>query len=139
MLQQDYILRLFSKFFEDLSLYLNRKHKGDEHQMETFHTNYFHPSEFYLANNKEDVLKSLSEYEKDEEEYRMEMLAELLCQDGLQREDGNKINLLQKSLFLYERLDELSTTYSFERKRKIQEILGIIEYCMQKENEPSDK
>jgi len=135
MLERDYIQRLLRKFFEDLSLYLSRKRKGDEDQMETFYTNYFHPSEFYIKNNKEDVLKSLSEYEKDEEEYRMEMLAELLCQDGLQREDGNKIDLLQKSLFLYTRLDELSTTYSFERKRKIQEIQGIIEYCSQKESE----
>lgn len=139
MLERDYILRLLSKFFEELSLYLDRKHKGIEDQIETFYTSYFRPSEFYITSDKEDVLKSLSEYGKDEEEYRMEMLAELLCQDGLEREDGNKINLLQKSLFLYERLDELSTTYSFERKRKIQEILGIIEYCMQKEKESSDK
>ena len=43
-----------------------------------------------------------------------------------------KIDLLKKSLFLYERLDLISTTYSFERKRKIQEISGIIDYCQGK-------
>lgn len=130
MLQKDYILRLLSKFFEALHLYLDRKRKGSEDQIETFYTNYFQPSQFYIDNTKENVLNSLSEYPKDEEEYRMEMLAELLCQDALERkEESVKVNLLKKSLFLYERLDTLSSTYSFERKRKIQEIHGIIDFC----------
>ena len=60
----------------------------------------------------------------------MEMLAELLCQDALERKDEKeKVNLLKKSHFLYERLDTLSSTYSFERKRKIQEIQAIIDEC----------
>jgi hypothetical protein len=131
MLERDYILRLLNKFFENLSLYLDRKRKGEEDQIETFYTNYFHPSKFYIDNTKEEVLNSLSEYPKDEEEYRMEMLAELLCQDALERkEESVKVNLLKKSLFLYERLDTLSSTYSFERKRKIQEIQGIIDFCI---------
>lgn len=133
MLQKDYIMRLMSKFFEALALFLARRRKGDEEQIEIFYTNYFHPSEFYINNSKEDVLNSLSEYPKDEEEYRMEMLAELLYQDALERKVLElKIDLLKKSLFLYERLDLISTTYSFERKRKIQEISGIIDYCQGK-------
>src|SRR5574344_2755982 len=102
MLQKDYILRLLSKFFEALHLYLDRKRKGSEDQIETFYTNYFQPSQFYIDNTKENVLNSLSEYPKDEEEYRMEMLAELLCQDALERKDEKeKVNLLKKSHFLY--------------------------------------
>jgi hypothetical protein len=133
MLQKDYIMRLMSKFFEALALYLARKRKSGEGDIETFYTNYFHPSKYYIDNTKEGVLNSLSEYPKDEEEYRMEMLAELLLQDALERKDYDiKIDLLKKSLFLYERLDTLSTTYSFERKRKIQEIQGIIDYSQSK-------
>ena len=87
MLQKDYIMRLMSKFFEALALYLARKRKSGGGDIETFYTNYFHPSKYYIDNTKEGVLNSLSEYPKDEEEYRMEMLAELLLQDALERKD----------------------------------------------------
>ena len=66
-------------------------------------------------------------FERHELLDRVEILAELLYQDALiQSSDDEQKNLLEKSLYLLEYLDQHSDTFSFERKGKIAGIKKMI-------------
>jgi len=57
----------------------------------------------------------------------IEMISELFYQDALLKTDNAlKANLLEKALFFISYLDELSDTYSVERKEKIAYIKRML-------------
>jgi hypothetical protein len=115
-------------FFKDLAQYLSRKKDEDiEDGLQIMYSTYFQPSNFYYVNDNDTILASLSQYKNEEKWLRMEMLAELLYQDALKRNGGQKIELLDKSLAVYKQLDVGCSTFSFERKNKIQSICLLIE------------
>jgi hypothetical protein len=127
MFENDYILRIFTEFFEELSSFLSKKGKVDaEKEIQTLYETYFLPSKYYVREDIETIYASFSKYNREEQYYRMQMLAELLYNDALIKEGKIKYDLLRKSLFLYERVDMQSTTFSFNIKMKIQNIKSIL-------------
>lgn len=123
MLQRDYILRLFTKFFQDLAQYLSKKKDEDiEDGIQNLYDMYFCPSSFYYENDVDAILHTLSSYKGQELLMRLEMLAELLYQDALRKSGDGQINLLSKALALYQQLDVESTTFSFERREKMEKM-----------------
>ena len=79
----------------------------------------------YIENN--DFLELMNEHFKSEN--HLEKMAELLMLTGKSIRPSvtpERLNYLEKSLFLYSYLQETSTNFSFERRDKILEIQQIL-------------
>jgi hypothetical protein len=123
MLERDYIMRLFLQFFEELALSLSKKNKEEkETVIQNMFDAYFKRYDFYIENDPTDILESFNEMATTEKLCRIEMLAELLHQEALLKEGDERRNLLDKSLKLYNYINERSTTFSLDRLRRMKEI-----------------
>lgn len=123
MFEEDYILRLLNQFLEGISLFLSKKGKDNsEKEIQILYNTYFRSSQYYYENNINTINDSLAQYKENEQECRMQMLAELLYQDALIKDNEIKVDLLKKSLYLFQKLDSQSKTYSLDRQDKIQKI-----------------
>lgn len=133
MLERDYIKRLIRQFFDALEKLIEKKEylpqENIQLEFEGMYRTYFLESkEFFCTQDKEYLLMYLCQtFERHELLDRVEILAELLYQDALiQSSDDEQKNLLEKSLYLLEYLDQHSDTFSFERKSKIAGIKKMI-------------
>lgn len=133
MLERDYIKRLIRQFFDALEKLIEKKEylpqENIQLEFEGMYRTYFLESkEFFCTQDKEYLLMYLCRtFERHELLDRVEILAELLYQDALiQSSDDEQKNLLEKSLYLLEYLDQHSDTFSFERKGKIAGIKKMI-------------
>ena len=133
MLERDYIKRLIRQFFDALEKLIEKKEylpqENIQLEFEGMYRTYFLESkEFFCTLDKEYLLMYLCQtFERHELLDRVEILAELLYQDALiQSSDDEQKNLLEKSLYLLEYLDQHSDTFSFERKGKIAVIKKMI-------------
>jgi hypothetical protein len=123
MIERDYIMRLFYQFFEELALLLNKKKKEEKISIiQKMFDTYFKDPNFYIQNDPVDILRSFDEMATTEKLCRIEMLAELLHQEALLKEGEEKYSLLDKSLKLYGYVNDNSTTFSFDRLRRMKEI-----------------
>lgn len=133
MLERDYIKRLIRQFFDALEKLIEKKEylpqENIQLEFEGMYRTYFLESkEFFCTQDNEYLLMYLCQtFERHELLDRVEILAELLYQDALiQSSDDEQKNLLEKSLYLLEYLDQHSDTFSFERKGKIAGIKKMI-------------
>lgn len=116
-------MRLFLQFFEELALSLSKKNKEEkETVIQNMFDAYFKRYDFYIENDPTDILESFNEMATTEKLCRIEMLAELLHQEALLKEGDERRNLLDKSLKLYNYINERSTTFSLDRLRRMKEI-----------------
>ena len=120
MLEKDYIMRLIRQFFEALEKLKEKRGKENEStlQMETngMYRSYFHQPQDFFYEAGMDIILAYMQARFSEEEclQRMELLAELL------RFEGQMLN--EKALELLTFADTHSDTFSFERRRKMEEI-----------------
>lgn len=134
MFEQDYILRLLQQFFEDLSLFLSKKKKEEEAPEEqedydwaSLYGTYVGDYAFCHTTPGDEILASFSKYSPSERLHRMEMLAELYFREAqFERDSAVKLSLLERSLLLWEYINEHSDTYSVERVRRMGYIRGVI-------------
>ncbi|MCI1682587.1 MAG: hypothetical protein LKI39_08540 [Bacteroides sp.] len=127
MIEEDYILRLLTQFLEDISLFLSKRGKeNSEKEIQILYSTYFRSSQYYYENNISTIDASISQYKENEQESRMQMLAELLYQDALIKNGEIKVDLLRKSLYLFQKLDIKSKTFSIDRRNKIQQIKTLL-------------
>lgn len=126
MYEQDYILRLIEKFFSELNNFIHGKPSESNQEQENHLSNLYNaylqaePSFFYTSDVKT-IFTYLSERCNEQDlPLQIEILSELLYQDGLLKEDKTlKASILEKALFFFTYLEEISETYSMEREEKI--------------------
>ncbi len=123
MLQQDYIMRLIREFFAALQRALEKPEIEDRtkaiHQL---YLQYLGDYEFYQNATVEEAIEAISHFPEEQRLYRLEMLAELYYAEAAVRVHPIGETLLQRALPLFEYVDEHSKLYSFDRKRKMEEI-----------------
>lgn len=123
MLQQDYIMRLIREFFAALARALEKPEIEDRtkaiHQL---YLQYLGDYEFYQNATTEEAFESISHFPEEQRLYRIEMLAELYYAEAGLRVTPIAETLLGRALPLFEYVDQHSKLYSFDRKRKMEEI-----------------
>jgi hypothetical protein len=83
------------------------------------------PAEHFYEVERDAILGDLEQEGRSEQDTlaRVQMLAELIYQDGLIRKTvPERCRMLEKSLYLFEYLDRNSRTFSWERNQKMSDI-----------------
>jgi len=133
MVERDYIMRMLQEFFEAIAKVVRRESPGMEPdlshiqaQFNDMYRQFFRlPAGHFYDTEKEEILDGLmTEGRSNSDTFaRIQMLSELLYQDGLiKKEISERCSLLEKSLFMLEFLDSHSRTFSWDRRQKIEEI-----------------
>ncbi len=123
MLQQDYIMRLIREFFAALQRALEKPEIEDRTKaIHELYVQYLGNYEFYQNATVEEAFEAIGRYPEEQRLYRIEMLAELYYAEAEVRMAPFAETLLQRALPLFEYVDQHSRLYSFDRKRKMEEI-----------------
>ena len=86
-------------------------------------------ADYFFEMEKEDILDELEsdELSVTEQQAMIQMLSELLYQDGLIKKDiTEKLMLLEKALYLMSYLESHSKTFSWDRLQKMSDIDKIL-------------
>jgi hypothetical protein len=137
MIERDFIMRILQEFFEAIAKVIQRQNPGQEpdvsyiqERFNEMYNQFFRcPAEHFYTTEKEIILDNLELEGRSEDDVfaRMQMLSELLYQDALIKKDiPERISLLEKSLYLFEYLDNNSRTFSWDRRQKIEDIKKIM-------------
>ena len=127
MLQQDYIMRLIREFMAALERMLEKKEiKSRRETVEKLYEQYVGPYDFYHIMPLDDIMQSFTRYPEEERLFRMEMLAELYYVEADMLSEPTRTNVMRLALNLFELIDRNSNTFSFDRRRKIEELKKII-------------
>ena len=130
MLQQDYIMRLIREFMAALERMLEKKEiKSRRETVEKLYEQYVGPYDFYHIMPLDDIMQSFTRYPEEERLFRMEMLSELYYVEADMLSEPTRTNVMRLALNLFELIDRNSNTFSFDRRRKIEELkktVGII-------------
>ena len=126
MQEEDYIMKILKRFFDIISLLINniKQYKIEDidiHLDEMFDVYIGKGSSFFYENDNKVINDFLSETKNPI--VKSEMLAELLYAKAIsikERESGK--NMLKKSLYMFEYLDDNSSIFSMDRMNKINEI-----------------
>ncbi|NQX82045.1 MAG: hypothetical protein HRT66_08655 [Flavobacteriaceae bacterium] len=126
MQEEDYIMKILKRFFDIISLLINNIKQDkiediDIHLDEMFDVYIGKGSSFFYENDNKVINDFLSETKNPI--VKSEMLAELLYAKAIsikERESGK--NMLKKSLYMFEYLDDNSSIFSMDRMNKINEI-----------------
>lgn len=128
MIQKDYIIRLIQQLIDSLFMLFDKKDLDEEelsNQLEKMYIDYLDESKiFYRESSMDDVMSFLQKrYGDDEYLYRIEMLTEIMYQDGMHDNDkSEKQKTLLKALELLVYLDNYSNMYSLVREGKMEAI-----------------
>ena len=127
MFKKDYLLRLISEFAKALAKIL-KLYKGGDTESAVKHIDYAFGE--LLKLNIKDVLEESEELTKNLEKEKIEMIAELLKIKGEIANNNKEFNeakiFLEKSLEYFIIAEQLLSTYSAERQRKIFELEEMI-------------
>jgi hypothetical protein len=135
MVEQDYLMRMLQDFFSMIAKMLRFKveepdtTRVQERFNEMYRQFFRKPAEYFYSLEKEDIPDELTKHNMSETEHyaMIQMLSELLYQDGLIKKDiVEKISLLEKSLYLFSYLRSNSKTYSWDREQKMSDINKIL-------------
>ena len=134
MYEQDYIMRMIEKFFSELNKFIHGKPlenlSTQENRLSNLYGSYLQADPFFFyTSDVKTIFAFLSERCNEQDlPSQIEILSELLYQDGLLKEDKTlQASLLQKALFFFNYLEETSETYSMEREEKISFIRKELE------------
>lgn len=133
MIQRDYIIRLIQQLIDSLFMLFDKKNLSEEelsNQLENMYVDYLDESKiFYRESSMDDVISFLQKrYGDDEYLYRIEMLTEIMYQDGMHDNDkSEKQETLLKALELLVYLDNYSNMYSLVREGKMEAIKKELE------------
>jgi len=135
MVERDYIMRLLQDFFSMIAKLVRLKVEEPDttHIQERFYEMYRqffrHNAKYFYEMEKEDILLELEndELSMSEQHAMIQMLSELLYQDGLIKKDiSEKCMLLEKAFYLMKYLELFSKTFSWEREQKMADIKKIL-------------
>ena len=138
MVERDYLMRIIQEFFEAMAKAINLKStlKGEypdysviqEKYNEMYERFLQKPPGYYYETDKETILDNLvnERYSERDMLAKMQMVAELLFQDGLIKGYTQKNDLLEKSLYLFDYIECKSNTYSWERDQRKIDIKKIL-------------
>ncbi len=135
MIERDYIMRILQEFFSMLSKLLRYKIEEPDWTLvqerfnEMYRQFFRHPPDYFYEMDNEEILNELSrdELSESEQQAMIQMLSELLYQDGLIKKDiAEKLLLLDKALFLMKYLEQNSRTFSWDREQKMADISKIL-------------
>ncbi len=138
MLRRDYILKLIQDLFAAISNLLEREGVELQRQrdVEALYTEFGADKDFFRSASEPDMVSRvvkvaaegsgipLSEVPKDELLKRLELLAALMYADFKLSDlsDGLRHDVAIRSLALYQRVNDASEDYSFDRINKINEL-----------------
>ena len=135
MIERDFIMRMLQEFFSMIAKLLQLKVEEPDttriqERFDELYKQFFRkPAEYFYALEKEEIPNELTKDNMGNSEHcaMIQMLAELLYQDGLIKKDiVEKISLLEKSLFLLQYLESNSKTFSWDREQKMSDINKIL-------------
>ena len=123
MLQQDYIMRLIREFFAALQRALEKNEIEDRTKaIHELYDQYVGPYEFYQNATIEEVMTDIERYPEEQRIHRLEMLAELYYVEAPLRVLPFRDQLYRQAYLLFRYIDSHSGVFSFDRKKKIEEI-----------------
>jgi hypothetical protein len=135
MIERDYIMRILQEFFNAIAklVRLNVEDPDTSRIQERFNDVYEQffrrPATHFYEVEKEEILADLKKEGQSERDTlgKVQMLSELLYQDGLIKTSiPEKCMLLEKSLYLFDYLEQNSRTYSWDRSQKMIDINKIL-------------
>ncbi len=116
-------MRLIREFFAALQRLLEKNEVEDKTKaLHEMYEQYLGGYEFYQGSSFEEVMSSFEKFPEEQRLHRMEMLAELYYVESDLRPQPFKDQLLQRALPLFEWIDRHSGVFSFDRRRKMDDI-----------------
>ena len=132
MIEQDYLLKIMQEFIDAIGKIMRRPDEDDraaEARMQAHfdavsHQFFQQPTSHFLRLEKEDILNDLlAQSDPRRTEGRAQMLAELFYRNALIKSSlVERLDLLEKSLYLFAYIGRTSRTYSWDRERKMADI-----------------
>ena len=127
MLQRDYILRLLREFMEALARMLEKKEVADRREeIRKMYEQYVGPYALYHNATIDEIITALDGLDTERRMARMEMLAELYYAEAGTVGNPTRESLLEKAFLLFELIDRQGKTFSFERKKKMEDIKNVL-------------
>ncbi len=125
MLERDYIMRLIREFMAALARMLEKKEiEGRREALRKLYEQYVGPYDFYHIMPVDDIMQSFTKYPENERLHRMEMLAELYYAEADMLPEPMRGNIISLALSLFGFVDRNSKTFSFDRRKKMDELRG---------------
>jgi len=125
MLERDYIMRLIREFMAALARMLEKKEiEGRREALRKLYEQYVGPYDFYHIMPVDDIMQSFTKYPESERLHRMEMLAELYYAEADMLSEPMRGNIISLALSLFGFVDRNSKTFSFDRRKKMDELRG---------------
>lgn len=125
MLERDYIMRLIREFMAALARMLEKKEiEGRREALRKLYEQYVGPYDFYHIMPVDDIMQSFTKYPENERLHRMEMLAELYYVEADMLPEPMRGNIISLALSLFSFVDRNSKTFSFDRRKKMDELRG---------------
>ena len=132
MIEQDYLLKIMQEFIDAIGKIMRRPGEDDDAaearmqaHFDAVSQQFFHqPTGHFLRLDKEDILDDLlATSDPRRAEGRAQMLAELFYRNALIKTSHmERLDLLEKSLYLFAYVGRTSRTYSWDRERKMADI-----------------
>lgn len=127
MLERDYIMRLIREFMAALARMLEKKEiEGRREALRKLYEQYVGPYDFYHIMPVDDIMQSFTKYPENERLHRMEMLAELYYVEADMLPEPMRGNIISLALSLFGFVDRNSKTFSFDRRKKMDELRGKV-------------
>lgn len=124
MLERDYIMRLIREFMAALARVLEKKEiEGRREALRKLYEQYFGAYDFYHITSADDIMESFGRYSENERMLRMEMLAELYYAEADMLSEPARSHVLDLSFRLFDLVDRHGKTFSFDRKKKIEDLM----------------
>lgn len=125
MLERDYIMRLIREFMAALARMLEKKEiEGRREALRKLYEQYVGPYDFYHIMPVDDIMQSFTKYPENERLHRMEMLAELYYVEADMLPEPMRGNIISLALSLFDFVDRNGKTFSFDRRKKMDELRG---------------
>ena len=125
MLERDYIMRLIREFMAALARMLEKKEiESRREALRKLYEQYVGPYDFYHIMPVDDIMQSFTKYPESERLHRMEMLAELYYAEADMLSEPMRGNIISLALSLFGFVDRNSKTFSFDRRKKMDELRG---------------
>lgn len=125
MIRKDYILKLLYELFTAVNKILQSKKSLTEKQrdVEALYVYFNATADDYRQMDKDDIIPSLTVFD-DDVVTRAEMLAEVMYADAkfYVGQYNQRIDIIKKSLFLFEYVEQHSDSFSFQRVERINEL-----------------
>jgi hypothetical protein len=129
MLERDYLMRQLMQLFEALQNIIRRRNKGEKKQAledVSFFYTVLKLEDTICKLNIEQLMKVLVEEKKLNSE-QLEMVAFVLKEQGeLTDDEDERVDFFRKAFFLLEKIERESTTFSFNRLMRIEELKGYL-------------